>query len=282
MVEYLKRVKKLLLIFAVIANAGFLLPKKITWVAVGDSITWLNEHSDAADHRITKGYLTLVKEKMPQLSYDNLGYSGWTSGNIADSIEKLPLKRADLYTVFLGTNDWWQGRPIGTLADYMHNTGNNTVYGSFRIIINKLRSLNNNARIILITPMQRGDFVWIKSGKNNAWGSYKEKNGQSLASFAEAINKIGEYEHLDVVDLYHKSGITLDKIVKYKRLKNPQTGDYQNYSYPDYIGIPFNPETDDYPYPPDAVDLTYDGLHPSDKGFTIIADMILKVLKKYY
>ena len=130
--------------------------------------------------------------------------------------------------------------------------------------------------------MQRGDFVWIKSGKNNAWGSYKEKNGQSLASFAEAINKIGEYERLDVVDLYHKSGITLDKMVKYKRLKNPQTGDYQNYPYPDYIGIPFNPETDDYPYPRDAIGLTYDGLHPSDKGFTIIADMILKVLKKYY
>ena len=83
---------------------------------------------------------------------------------------------------FSGTNDWWQGRPIGTFADYEHNTGNQTVYGSFRIIINKIRSLNEAARIILITPMQRGDFVYIGNVKNNAYGSYKEKTGNSSAS----------------------------------------------------------------------------------------------------
>jgi lysophospholipase L1-like esterase len=29
------------------------------------------------------------------------------------------------------------------------------------------------------------------------------------------------------------------------------------------------------------IDMTYDGLHPSDKGYAIIADMLVKVLKKY-
>ena len=42
-----------------------------------------------------------------------------------------------------------------------------------------------------------------------------------------------------------------------------------------------NPETDEYPYPVDAIDMTYDGLHPSDKGYRIIADMLIKVMKKY-
>lgn len=181
----------------------------------------------------------------------------------------------------MGTNDWWQGRRLGTLTDYKNNTGNSTVYGSFRIIIDKIRSLNSTSKIILITPMQRTDFVYMNDMKNNAYGSYKEKAGQTLAQFAQAIDFIGKFEHFDVIALYNKSGITLKNMVKYKRLKDPQTGAYKNYSYPSYIGSPFNPETDEYPYPDDAIDMTYDGLHPSDKGYAIIANMLVNVMKKY-
>src|SRR5438105_13597739 len=186
--------KKLLLMIAVFCIISSFVPKEITWIAIGDSITYLNEHTAETGNRITKGYMTRVAEKLPNIRYINQGHDGWTSGDIADSIEQLGLKKADVYSVFLGTNDWWHGRPLGILTDYQHNTGNNTVYGSYRIIINKLRSLNKDAKIILITPMQRVDFVSIGDMKNNAWGSYKEKNGQSLSQFAEAINTIGKYE----------------------------------------------------------------------------------------
>ena len=253
-------------------------PKK--WVAIGDSITYLNEHPDEAGNRITKGYMTRVVEKLPELSYINKGYNGWTAGDIARDIDKLDLVQADLYSVFLGTNDWWRGRPVGRIADYKNNFGNDTFFGSYRIIINKLRSLNKAARIILITPMQRVDFVSMGDMKNNAFGSYKEKNGQSLARFADAIVAIGKYEKLDVVDLYNKSGMVLGNLVKFKRLKDPHRGAYRNYSYPDFVGVPFNPDTDEYPYPPEAMDMTYDGLHPSDKGYDVIAKMIIEVIKK--
>ena len=155
------------------------------------------------------------------------------------------------------------------------------MYGSFRIIINKLRSLNKEANIILITPMQRVDFVYFGDRNNNAFGSYKQKNGQSLAQFAEAINTIGKAAHFTVIDCYNKSSLKLPHLVKYKRLKDPQTGDYKNYRYPDFIGVPFNPSTDEYPYPVDAIDMTYDGLHPSDKGYATIAKMLVKVMKQY-
>ena len=253
-------------------------PKKIQWTAIGDSITYLNEHADETGNRITKGYMTRVIEQMPGIQYLNQGHNGWTSGNIASGIDTLGLTKADLYTIFLGTNDWWAGRPLGTMAHYKNNSGNNTVYGSFRIIINKLRSLNDQAKIILITPMQRGDFVYIGDAKNNAYGSYKEKNNQSLASFADAIAAIGKYEHVPVVDLYHEKSLDMNGLVKFKRLKDPQTGSYRNYSYPAYIGVPFNPETDEYPYPPEAAGITYDGLHPSDRGFGVIAGMLLKTI----
>lgn len=274
--------KKLFLLIAIACTiSSFFTQKKITWVAIGDSITYLNEHTNETGNRITKGYMTRVTDKLSNISYINQGHNGWTSGGIAEEIEKLELTKADVYSIFLGTNDWWQGRPIGTIADYKTNAGNSTVYGSFRIIINKLRNLNKEAKIILITPMQRVDFVYFADMKNNAYGSYKDKNGQSLAQFAEAINAIGKIENCTVVDLYNKSGMTLKNLVKYKRLKDPATGMYKNYPYPDFIDVPFNPSADEYPYPVDAIDMTYDGLHPSDKGYAIIAAMLVKVLHNY-
>lgn len=275
----MKKIVILVLSFFVITSFQ---KKQLSWVAIGDSITYLNDHGDETGNRITKGYMTRVAEALPNIRFTNQGHNGWTSGGIANAIEKLGLEKADIYSIFLGTNDWWQGRPLGTLADYQNNTGNNTVYGSFRIIIDKLHSLNKDAKIVLLTPMQRTDFVYINDMKNSAYGSYKEKNGQSLKQFADAIRAIAKHEGFNLVDLYNKPEMKLRNLVKYKRLKDPNTkGAYRNYSYPEYIGIPFNPETDEYPYPVDAIDITYDGLHPSDKGYEIIAGMLVKIMKKF-
>ena len=273
--------KKLVWLIAIGIMANSFAPRKITWVAIGDSITYLNNHTTETGNRDTKGYMSMVAEKLPNIHYINQGHNGWTSGGIAKEIENLGIVKADVYSVFLGTNDWWAGRPVGVFSDYLNNTGNTTVYGSFRIIINKLRSLNKDARIILITPMQRVDFVYINDMKNNAWGSYKDKDGQSLETFANAIKAIAEYEHFDCIDLYHKKGMGLKNLVNYKRLKDPKTGKYKKYRYPEFINIPFNPATDEYPYPMGAMNITFDGLHPSDKGFAMIADMLVHIMKKY-
>jgi lysophospholipase L1-like esterase len=245
--------------------------KEIKWVALGDSITYLNDHKDETGNRLTKGYLTQVVEARPDITYTNMVKNGWTAVRVANEIENLDIEPADLYTVFLGTNDWWAGKPIGTINDYSSETGNDTFYGSYKTIVNKLRSLNANARIILITPMQRVDFVYINDFKNNAFGSYSEKGGQTLSQLADAVNAIGNHEGFDVVDLYNDSGMTLEHMVKFRRLRKPETSEYSNYIYPDFIEIPFNPETDEYPYPPEAIDMTYDGLHPSDSGNEVIA-----------
>lgn len=273
--------KKLFIAFVILCGMTALTQKKITWVAIGDSITYLNEHTDETGNRVGKGYMTRVTEKLPHIQYVNQGHNGWTSGGIAAAFDELGIIKADVYSIFLGTNDWWQGRPVGTLADYQNDTGNNTVYGSFRIIINKLRNLNSHAKIILVTPMQRGDFVYIAGMTNNAWGSYKEKKGQQLIQFAGAVSAIGKYENIPVIDLYNKSGITQKNMVNFKRLKDPQTGVYTNYTYPAFIDIPFHPATDEYPYPADAINMTYDGLHPSDKGNAVIAKMLVKEMRRY-
>ena len=275
----MKNFKRVILILTLVLLACSFKPKEVTWVAIGDSITYLNDHLNETGNRVSKGYMTRVVEKLPNLHYINQGHNGWTSGGIAGALDKLGLVKADLYSVFLGTNDWWQGRPLGTLSDYQNNTGNSTVNGSFRIIIERLKALNKEAKIVLITPMQRVDFVYLFDKKNNAYGSYKPKNGQTLSQFAEAVKAIGKYENIKVVDLYNKGGMKLEKLINYKRLKDTITGEYKNYPYPSYINIPFNPATDEYPYLPDAEAYTYDGLHPSDKGNAIIAAQLVSVFK---
>lgn len=272
--------KSKLSVFLLFCHLTAFTPIETTWTAIGDSITYLNDHINETGHRITSGYMTRVTAKLPNIKYINQGHNGWTTVGIAKEIENLGLIKTDIYTVFLGTNDWWLGLPLGSLNDYKNNTGDTTTYGAYRIIINKIRSLNTHAKIILITPMQRGDFVYLTNAHNNAFGSYKPKNGQELSMFADAVKEIGSLEHFEVIDLYYKSGITVKNAVKFKLLRDSTTGSYRHFKYPDYIGKPFNPGTDDYPYPPEAMNYTYDGLHPSDRGYKVIADMLISELKK--
>lgn len=273
------KLKIILVISLYVILSAFAFPQKTTWIAIGDSITYLNDHLDETGDRVTQGYMSLVVKKIPGLEYENQGHNGWTVVRIAKEIDKLNLKAANVYTVFLGTNDWWGGQNLGTIEDYKHATGTSTVYGSYRIITDKLKSLNPKAIVILITPMKRLDFVYYNNKKNNAYGSYKLKNGKDLAEFANAVNEIGKLESYKVIDLYNSNDFNYKNIVNFKRLKDPQTGDYKNFKYPDFIDIPFNPETDEYPYPLEAINMTYDGLHPSDKEYRIIAKKIIKAMK---
>jgi lysophospholipase L1-like esterase len=87
-------------------------------------------------------------------------------------------------------------------------------------------------------------------------------------------------EGIELVDLYHQKGMDHADLVKFKRLKDPATGEYKNYRYPDFIDIPFDPGKDDYPYSMESIDVTYDGLHPSDKGYQIIARELVPIFRK--
>ena len=266
--------KYLILLIAVVSFSSFT-QRKITWVAIGDSITYLNDHPDETLNRMTRGYLSRVTGTLPNVQYVNQGHNGWKSTDIAANIDKLGLVKADVYTIFLGTNDWWGGVPIGNISDYKNATGTGTVFGSFRVIIDKVRQLNGQAKIILITPMQRSDFVYVLNPDNNAYGSYRPKNGQSLAEVADAVIAIGKHEQLQVIDLYHDPRFDIKNAVNFKRLKDPQSGKYKDFPYPQSTTIPYNPKTDEYPYPPAAINMTYDGLHPSDKGDSVIARLVV-------
>lgn len=266
-----------LLLLLLVSMSSFMPQKNITWTAIGDSFTYLNDHLEESQNRVEKGWITRTSELVPGLTYINQGQNYLTSVEIAYKIDDLGLKSSDIYTLFLGTNDWWLGVKPGTLDDYKNNTGIATLNGAFRVIIDKLRSLNPNAHIILLTPMQRGDFVYLLNHNFSSWGSYKDQEGQSLESFVNAVKAIGKADNFEVVDLYSEPRLGIAQAVKYKYLRDPQTHEYKEYTYPDYTKIPFV-VGDVYPYPVNAIDVTYDGIHPSDKGCAIIAELLAKVI----
>jgi lysophospholipase L1-like esterase len=276
----MKKSISLFLVFAIIT--AFTWHKDVTWMAIGDSITYLNGRPGLTKNRISKGYMDDVVEKLPYVKFVNNGHPGWTAKSIADNINNLNLVKSDIYSVFLGTNDWWTCLPVGTFSDYENNTGNKTVFGSYRTIIDKIRSLNSDAMIILITPLHRTDYVDLNNPSIFIHGDYKANNDSVYFSqYADAIKIIAKAENCKLVDLFYKSGITTKNAVKYRRLRDPETNEYRNYSYPEYTTIPYHPANDTYPYPPEAMGWVYDGLHPSDAGMNRIADMLVKVMKTY-
>src|SRR5205809_4608930 len=108
----MKQIRLTVLLAAALLVLSSYNPKETTWVAIGDSITYLNDHANETGNRVKKGYLTRVTEKLSNVHYINQGHNGWTSVRIATEIENLGIVKADVYSIFLGTNDWWGGRPI--------------------------------------------------------------------------------------------------------------------------------------------------------------------------
>ena len=236
------------------------------WVAIGDSFTYLNDHLDETGYRVSRGYLSRIADRIPSLQLDNIGINGST---FADWVHQ-EIPAADLYTVLLGTNDWHQGYPIGSDQDFQERKAG-TILGHLGILLDHIRQANPSAMIVVGNPVERADFVYLLDPENNAQGSYAPEHGQKLSDAAAAILKCCEEEGLNTVDLHTFSGFTQDKLVKFKRVRQGET--YVDLPYPDYIGKPFCPGKDEYPYPVEAIALTYDGLHPSDRGCQILADI---------
>lgn len=242
------------------------------WCAIGDSFTYLNDHLDETGHFVTRGYLTRINDKLPALSLTNIGINGSTTRDWL-SVE---LPAADIYTILLGTNDWHQGIFIGTLKDFEKGTPG-TILGNLGNLYARIKALNPAAKVLFCTPVARTDFVYLFDYHNNAQGSYAHEHGQLLRDVAYAIVNACASQGIPCVNLYDKSGITPENAVHFKRVHTAE-GDL-DLPFPDYLGVPYDPDEDPYPYPPESHALTYDGLHPTDEGNEILATLIADALK---
>ena len=96
--------------------------------------------------------------------------------------------------------------------------------------------------------------------------------GQWLSDIAQGICETCCAEGIPTLNLHDLSGFTPENVVRFKWVNTPEG--YRQLPYPDYTRIPVRFGEDAYPYPPEAADFTYDGLHPSDKGNEVIASLL--------
>lgn len=247
--------------------------EKMRWCAIGDSFTYLNDHLDETAYRVKKGYLTRILEKLPQLSLINVGVNGSTTQDWLT----IPVPEAEVYTILLGTNDWHMHIPLGTERDFAEKKAG-TILGNLGVLIERIRKVNPQVKLLVLNPVERADFICILDTLNQAQGSYAAEAGVMLSEVAEAIYRCAKNAGIAALDLHKECGFTQENVIHFKWLK--KDGSYQKLAYPEYVGVSYQPETDEYPYPPEAAALTYDGLHPSDEGNEILAELIAKELEK--
>lgn len=163
-----------------------------TWCALGTSITWYNDHPNG----FTKGYETRVLEKLTFTKMYNKGVNGGTLSSAVNQVVK-----ADYYTVEHGINDWGHSTPVGTIDDYVNNTKNGTFAATYRQLIDRIFSVNPDAKVVLCTPRKAYGFNgYLPDNCNSAL------NGIYLKEYAEIVRQIAIYEGFPVADFYNECG----------------------------------------------------------------------------
>lgn len=157
-----------------------------TWNSIGDSITRAN------------GYQPHVMKNTGLRNYNNYGFSGYTAtikskgDTTSVALKAAEFDKADIHTIFLGTNDFSKNCSIGKIGDA---TGTlNSFYGGLKQIIVDIYAKNKEAVIIFISPLKRDANGYTWSSTNDA--------GHKLSDYRDAIKEFCDYYSLGFLDLY--------------------------------------------------------------------------------
>lgn len=133
---------------------------------------------------------------------------------------------ADLILVFGGTNDYGvlKGTDLGNFGDITDET----FYGSLNLMMCGLKQMYPDGRIVFMTPLRR-------AGDKN-----RNAKGYSLSQYASAIQEMGAFWGIEVIDTFHTSKLD------------------------------FRTKTSYLP----------DGLHPSKKGHELLGNFLYEELLK--
>lgn len=232
----------------------------LKYVALGDSITYgyIPRNAPGYEGQLNS-YAKLTAQRLG-MTFVNAGISGSSITNISGRnpmcvrYANLP-DDADIITVMGGTNDITNGAVLGTMAD----RGTNTFYGALHVIMQGLYtkyiagaalSVGKKKKIIICTPIKRMD----RSKENLA--NTVENNATVLTqwdTWIDAIKEVAAFYSFPVLDMYNLSELNPHL---YRTLRGTITG---------YTGL-YNP------YMPD-------GIHPTQEGQEMMADLLVGFLK---
>ena len=164
------------------------------WCSLGTSITWYN--SNVRKPLFTEGYQTRVLKQLKFSLFSNKGVNGGCIQSAINAVEP-----ADIFTIEHGINDWGQGVKVGTMDDYLNDTGTGTFYGGYRKVIKRIRAASPHAVIVLCTPRKAYGFGSYLPARWN-----QPNKGNYLKDYVEAVRKIAKHEGFEVADFFAKCG----------------------------------------------------------------------------
>lgn len=193
------------------------------WFAFGDSITDM-------------GYYIPTVCKETGLQGYKFGYSGYALGedpagygSLSDAVNDMLISEVipDIVTIFGGTNDFGHGGSMEAMEKGLHE------------IITKIKTQWPETYIMVLTPLQR-NYTGISSWETHGLGP--NQIGLYMNTYVDKIIEVSEQEHVELLDLYHTSGLTEENASEY----------------------------------------TLDGLHPNEKFSIKLGKQIADTIKKYF
>lgn len=207
-----------------------------TWFPIGDSVTNGGSYRDP----IKTQYEMVLNSGGYGDGYQ-CGYGSGATFSILEKINNFPSNAPDIITIALGTNDFGNSCPLGTIDDNpdLQTPDNYTFYGCYKKLLKSLYEKYGRVPTLLITPFQRNG------------GSVKNSDGHTLKDYADAIIDIGGYYSIKVCDMYRESGISIgtlsevdDKIYTSDGLHlnniaggivSPKIADYMKYVFNEWV-----------------------------------------------
>ena len=189
--------------------------KKITWVAVGDSITdgrysyYDNGTAKTrTDHSAQYNYIaSQILNMNPVIEY-GYGGMGWlhvaNDGTYLTDVLDMDFGNPDLITVCLGVND----RGAGSLGDANSTANDGTISGAIRNCCITLATKYPNAQIVFFTPLNSNS-----SGSIDTKWSRQGASRNNLDDIADLIKYWCDFYGFKVIDFLSESPINSINIV---------------------------------------------------------------------
>ena len=160
---------------------------ELTYCSIGDSITNAGQ------------YQRVICQMCGFIETTNISESGIEACQLASKIKDgtYTLPNSDIYTIFIGINDFRHSVPVGTLSGE-GDTLDNFANGLKELVRQCHATMNpDKGRIIIVLPY-----------KNNDTPNFNTANeqGVKLNAYIKVAKEIAEYYSIPVVDLYSHSG----------------------------------------------------------------------------
>ena len=133
---------------------------------------------------------------------------GFDQSEIVSKIVSMDYSTADVFTLFYGTNDFGNERPIGLNSD----TTPETFKGAINYVITRLKASYPTVQLIFFTPVWRARNI-LGDGKES--NTYPNPAGIYLIQYVDALMEVCALHDVDVFDTYRSSDINTEHEKKY-------------------------------------------------------------------